>query len=45
MKKKIAEFTMMEESDLKGIAIAIIIAVVMSPIVFKIVFAPMGWWL
>lgn len=45
MKKRIAEFLEVEEAELKPIAIATLIAIAATPVVFKIVFAPMGWWL
>lgn len=45
MKAKIAEFLMTDEEDLKGVLISLIIAIVLSPVVFKVVFADFMWWL
>lgn len=45
MKKRIAEFLEVEEAELKAIAIATLIAIAATPVVFKIVFAPAFWWI
>lgn len=45
MKTKLAEFLMIDEGDLKGALISLVIAIVLSPVVFKVVFAPFGWWM
>lgn len=44
MKRKVADFLLIEEDELKGAFIALVIAITVSPIAYKIVFAPFGWW-
>ena len=45
MKNKLAKFLEVEASELKPLLIITIISILLSPILYKIVFAPMGWWL
>lgn len=45
MKTKLAEFLMIDEADLKGALLALIIAVPLSYVAFKIVMLPFGWWM
>ena len=45
MKRFIAEFLEVEESELKPIFISTIIAILATPIIYNIVFAPIGWWI
>lgn len=45
MKTKLAEFLMTDEEDLKGILISLIIAIISTPVIFKVLFLPFGWWL
>ena len=45
MKSKIAEFLMVDESDLKPMMAMLVLSILLSPIGYKIVFAPMGWWI
>lgn len=45
MKRLIADFLEVEESQLKPIFYSTIIAILATPIVYNIVFAPIGWWI
>ena len=45
MKNKLAKFLEVEASELKPLITITIISILLSPIFYKIVFAPMGWWL
>ena len=45
MKLLIADFLEVEESELKPIFISTIIAIALTPIIYNIVFAPIGWWI
>lgn len=45
MKAKLAEFLMVDESDLKPMMAMLVLSVLLSPVAYKIVFAPMGWWI
>lgn len=45
MKKRIAAFFEVEEEELKPIAICTLIAIITCPVLYYIVFAPIGWWL
>lgn len=45
MKSKIAEFLMVDESDLKPMVILLVLSILLSPILYKIVFADFMWWL
>lgn len=45
MKTKLAEFLMTDEEDLKGILIALLVAIPLSHVAFKIITLPFGWWM
>ena len=45
MKRKLAEFLEVEETELKPIFYSTLVAIALTPIVYNIVFAPIGWWI
>lgn len=45
MKKKIADFLMIKETDLKALGYITIISILLSPIIYKIVFIEPFWFL
>ena len=45
MKNKLAKFLGVEAFELKPLIIITIISILLTPVLYKIVFAPMGWWL